>query len=59
VLRARKQTINTIDSSAAAFDQDRFTLTYPEKSASGVFLNGNIRDKAGQLVQILHEHSLI
>jgi electron transfer flavoprotein beta subunit len=59
VLRARKQPINTVDSSDSAFIQAGFTLTYPEKSASGVFLKGTAWDKAGQLVQILHEHLLI
>jgi electron transfer flavoprotein beta subunit len=59
VLRAKKQLINTDDSSKLDMLQSVFTITYPEKSASGTFLEGDIRDKAGQLVQILHEHSLI
>ena len=59
VLRAKKLSIKTVDSSSTDFTQNEFTLTYPERSASGVFLNGTIRDKAGQLVRILHEHSLI
>ena len=59
VLRAKKLSIKTVDSSNNAFIQTDFTLTYPERSASGVFLKGTIGDKAGQLVQIMHEHSLI
>jgi electron transfer flavoprotein beta subunit len=59
VLRAKKQTINSTDASRLETTQTVFTIAYPEKSASGTFLDGDIKDKAGQLVQILHEHSLI
>jgi electron transfer flavoprotein beta subunit len=59
VLRARKQSIHTVDSSSSVLIQADFTLTYPEKSASGVFLKGTAMDKARQLMQIMHEHSLI
>jgi electron transfer flavoprotein beta subunit len=59
VLRARKQSIHTVDSSVTAFSPAGFTLVYPEKSVSGVFLRGTAMDKSGQLVQIMHEHSLI
>lgn len=59
VLRAKKQSIKPVDPSITDFLQNVFAINYPEKSASGTFLNGDIRDKAGQLVQILHEHSLI
>jgi electron transfer flavoprotein beta subunit len=59
VLKAKKQSINTVDSSKLDMNQTIFSITYPEKSASGTFLKGDLRDKAGQLVQILHEHSLV
>ncbi len=59
VMRAKKQSIKTLESTGPEVLQNMFTLDYPEKSASGICLEGDISSKAGQLVQILHEHSLI
>jgi electron transfer flavoprotein beta subunit len=57
-LRARKQEIQRIDSDRSSPDrkcQERVRVCPPPPSRTGVFLEGNLEEKAEALVQILHE----
>jgi electron transfer flavoprotein beta subunit len=59
VLRAKKQLINTSESDFNYKSSDGFSLLYPDVSSTGTFIEGTSEVKAGRLVQILQEHSLI
>ncbi len=62
VLRARKAQILTIEATAMNIPAKRehlVALSYPEVSSRGTFIEGSQREKAKELVSILHEKSLI
>ncbi|MEA3470837.1 MAG: electron transfer flavoprotein subunit beta/FixA family protein [Thermodesulfobacteriota bacterium] len=62
VLRARKQEITTIPSHTLHKPEKReriVTLQYPEATSKGIFLEGDVKEKARALIQILHERSII
>ncbi|HEY9162862.1 MAG TPA: electron transfer flavoprotein subunit beta/FixA family protein [Desulfomonilia bacterium] len=59
VLRARKQPLNTFKPDLDLKQDDSFTLHYPDVSSKGTFIEGTPEVKAGRLVQILNEHSLV
>ena len=62
VLRARKQEIITIPSHTLQKPEKReriVQLKYPEAPSKGIFLEGDEKEKAGSLIQILHEKSII
>jgi electron transfer flavoprotein beta subunit len=62
VLRARNQEITTIPSQSLQKPEKRermVMLRYPEALSKGTFLEGNGEAKASELLQILHEKSII
>jgi electron transfer flavoprotein beta subunit len=59
VLRAKKQPIKTLEPVLNCKPDDGVHLLYPDVSSTGTFIEGTTEDKAGRLVQILQEHSLI
>jgi len=62
VLRAKRQEITTIPSHTLQKTEKRekiVRLRYPEAPSKGIFLEGNEEEKAGFLLQILHEKSII
>lgn len=58
VLRAKKQPIHTVET-AMPKTLTPFSIALPGRSAAGTFLEGSIPQKAGALVRILHERSII
>jgi electron transfer flavoprotein beta subunit len=59
VLRAKRQPVHTHDAGIENLSDSTFSLTYPENSATGEFLEGSPKAKAARLACILREHSLI
>jgi len=62
VMRAKDQEIITIDAKKLLALEKReklVSLSYPEPSLKGMFLEGTPREKAGALLRILHEKSFI
>jgi len=62
VLRARNQEIEVIEphgTDVIFADQSIVGLGYPEDAATGEFLKGSSSDKAGTLLGILHELSIV
>jgi electron transfer flavoprotein beta subunit len=59
VLRAKKQHIKTFEPVLNYKSNDSFSLLYPDVSSTGRFIEGTSEVKAGRLVQILQENSLI
>lgn len=62
VLRARKQEITRIPSHTLQKTAKReriVQLRYPEAPSKGIFLEGDGKEKAGALIQILHEKSIL
>ncbi len=62
VIRSGKQKIITIDAERLQPPEKRekiVSLSFPESSSKGLFLEGNQREKAQALLRILHEKSFI
>jgi electron transfer flavoprotein beta subunit len=62
ILRAKQQKIATISASDLQIPEAReeiIRLFPPENKPKGVFLNGTQREKAAQLLKILHEKSFL
>jgi electron transfer flavoprotein beta subunit len=62
VLRAQKQEITTIPSHTLRKPERReriARLRYPEAPSKGIFLEGDGKEKAGSLIRILHEKSIL
>ncbi len=62
ILRAKQQKIATLDASDLRIPESReeiIRLFPPENKPKGVFLNGTQREKASQLLKILHEKSFL
>jgi electron transfer flavoprotein beta subunit len=62
VLRARKQELTTLSAHTLEKPEKReriVALRYPEAPSKGIFLEGDGQEKAGSLIQILHEKSIL
>jgi electron transfer flavoprotein beta subunit len=62
ILRAKKEKVETIDAKSVGHPESRqrvVRVEYPQKSRSGVVLEGTQQEKAAQLLEILREKSLI
>lgn len=62
VMRAKEQVLEVIDAgtASAGFGAERFvSLSYPEITSKGTILQGTAEQKAEQLLNILHEKSLL
>jgi electron transfer flavoprotein beta subunit len=59
VLRAKKHLVTTLDFMVPEDASEPFILTYPDRTAAGYFISGNIEEKAQKLARLFHERSLI